>query len=191
LVHERCKETMAKKFKMKRNFFVCILCVLLFSFAGCGNTESVDETGAVEENITQEDSSNDTISEDVSEELLEQEVNAAETEEEITTDIYVGQYNDYEVDEPFLQIQKNDDGTYTIQVGVYRLIQLDCVGNLTEDGIEFTTVEFGDSEISGRITVEEDVATVMFDASSAWNKYSTINEYKYHKTSDVPNIYQY
>lgn len=102
-------------------------------------------------------------------------------------DNYVGEFNAYDTDEPGLEIQRNDDGTYQIQIGIYRLIQLDeCIGESTENGIAFSTKELGDKDISGIITIEDDIATVIFTGSD-WSAYSEINEYKYYKTSDAPN----
>lgn len=105
------------------------------------------------------------------------------------TDVYIGEYNDYDVNEPMLEIQKNDDETYKIQIGIFRLVQLyDCVGYAIEDEIQFSTTEWGDDrEISGTITFESDIATVTF--TSGWSDFSNIAEYRYYKTSDIPNIY--
>lgn len=116
--------------------------------------------------------------------LTESNVNSS-----TNTDIYIGEYNDYAINEPMLEIQKNDDETYKIQIGIFRLIQLyDCVGYATEDGIQFSTTEWGDDrEIRGMITFESDIATVTF--ISGWSDFSNIVEYEYYKTSDIPNIY--
>lgn len=103
-------------------------------------------------------------------------------------DIYVGEYNDYDIPEPNLEIQKNEDGTYTIQVGVFRLAWLeDGKGILTEEGIEFTATAPNGKEMTGTIVMEEDIAVVTFD-KEVWATYSHINEYRYYKISDVPNI---
>ena len=103
-------------------------------------------------------------------------------------DIYVGEYNDYDIPEPNLEIQKNEDGTYTIQVGVFRTAWLeDGKGILTEEGIEFTATAPNGKEMTGTIVMEEDIAVVTFD-KEVWATYSHINEYRYYKISDVPNI---
>lgn len=108
-------------------------------------------------------------------------------------DRYEGAYNSYDVNEPDLQIQKNEGGTYLIQIGIYRLVQLDaCIGRVNEDKIVFSTTEWGeDKEITGTITVDdEDIATVTLEA--AWSDwwFKNINVYKYYKVSDVPDIYE-
>ena len=63
-----------------------------------------------------------------------------------------------------------------------------CVGELTDEGLEFYTTEIGDKDIHGIITLDGDVATVTF-TSSDWRDYSSRDEFKYHKVSDVPDIY--
>ena len=98
-----------------------------------------------------------------------------------TLDPYVGEYNDYDANEPNLKIQKNDDGTYSIQIGIFRLVQMDdCIGYEKDGRIEFSVNdwEWGDNgKISGTITLEEDIATVKF--ITGWNE--GIDEYKYYR----------
>jgi len=108
-------------------------------------------------------------------------------------DQYEGAYNSYDVNEPDLQIQKNEDGTYLIQIGIHRLTFLrECTGILAEDKIVFSTTEWGeDKEITGTIAVDdEDIATVTLEA--AWSDwwFKNINVYKYYKVSDTPDIYE-
>ena len=111
-----------------------------------------------------------------------------ESPERKIKDIYVGEYNDYDVDEPNLQIQKNVDGTYTIQIGIFRLALLnDGIGILTEKGIEFTATAPNGEELTGIIVVEGDIAIVTF-TNEVWATYSSINEYRYYKASEIPNI---
>lgn len=70
--------------------------------------------------------------------------------ESIDEDSYVGEYNSYDTDEPDLEIQKNWDGSYLVQIGMYRLAQLDdCEGKLTEQGLEFSTDEYGKDFTAG------------------------------------------
>ena len=109
--------------------------------------------------------------------------------ESIDEDSYVGEYNSYDTDEPDLEIQKNWDGSYLVQIGMYRLAQLDdCEGKLTEQGLEFSTDEYG-KDFSGIITLEDDIATVTF-TSEGWKEFvEDHNVFKYYKTADEPNIY--
>ena len=93
---------------------------------------------------------------------------------------YEGEYNSFDTDEPNLQIQKNEDGTYNIEIGIYRITTLDCTGKLTESGIEFKD-EIWDAY--GNITFKDDIATVKIE-SPDW--IDDITEYKYRKVSDIP-----
>lgn len=179
---------------MKRKFCVCGLCFLLSLLCiACRNTdfkennvtntavkkgEVVSSSGINQEMIT------DSSSQQESDAILKIE------ESEKESDLYVGEYNSYDINEPNLQISKNDDGTYLIQIGIYRLTQLDsCVGVEVDDRIEFPTIEWGEEqEITGTITVENDIATVKLQADWSDTWFKDICEYKYYKTSDIPNI---
>lgn len=44
--------------------------------------------------------------------------------ESIDEDSYVGEYNSYDTDEPNLEIQKNWDGSYLVQIGMLSLIHI-------------------------------------------------------------------
>lgn len=97
---------------------------------------------------------------------------------------YEGEYNDYDNNEPNLEIRKNDDGTYRIRIGIFRLVSMDdCTGHETENGIVFRVNDWdwGDGEISGIITLNEDIATVTF--TEGW--IDGTNEYQYYRTSDI------
>ncbi len=122
----------------------------------------------------------------IEDETEQQEIHTSELCE---NDIYVGEYNDYDVNEPNLQIQKNEDGTYIVQIGIVRLVNLDDgVGVMTDRGIEFVATAPNGEELTGILTVDEDIATITF-TNEVWEVYSSINEYEYYKTSDTPNIY--
>ena len=64
----------------------------------------------------------------------------------------------------------------------------DGVGRMTEDGLEFTTTGPWDKEVNGIVKLEEDIATVTI-LGQAWIDFSSINEYKFYKTSNIPNIF--
>lgn len=197
---------------MKRRLLICLSCLLLILLVACGTSNSNQDISnqsnvTVNDTVTDDMQSDvvepssepkeDTTSEDekqedvVSDNQSEIEVSPTDPTPNSEADVYVGEYNDYDTDEPRLEIKKNEDDTYKIQIGIFRLIQLDnCVGKLTKNGLEFSTTELGDKDISGIITLEGDIATVKF-TGSGWSEYSSIDEYKYHKTSDTPNIYEY
>lgn len=166
--------------------------------------EDTTEEDTTEEDITEDDvvqSESDTSESNISSEhesfvddsidvtesdSIQSANNASDSENKSVS--YVGEYNDYDYDEPNLQIKKNEDGTYLIQIGIVRLAAMDdCTGYETENGIEFLVNDWdwNNGEISGIITLDGDIATVTFTAG--W--IGDTNEYKYHKTSDIPNIW--
>ena len=97
--------------------------------------------------------------------------------------IYEGEYASHDTDEPMLYIQKNGDGTYSIQIGIYRLIQLDkCVGIDKGERLEFSTVELGENqEITGTIILNGEVATVTLYAPWSDTWFKDVNEFDYYK----------
>lgn len=102
-------------------------------------------------------------------------------------DPYVGEYNDfdYNISEPALEIEKNEDGSYEIEIGIYRVSTFqNCKGTLVDDKIEFSTV-FSDRLIAGIIEFDDDIATVTF-TSKDWAEYSDLDIYSFEKSSDKP-----
>lgn len=174
----------------------CISCLMLGSLAACGNGGSdnhnaavtgADDTAGGDRNEG-EPADNLTDMPESDSALYENGALEPGTDSELQADLYAGEYNDYDVNEPYLEIQKNDDGTYTIQVGIFRLVQMnDGEGRITDKGIEFSATAPDGKVINGIITVEGDIAAVTL-TSPEWSTYSSINEYQYHKTSDIPNI---
>lgn len=111
--------------------------------------------------------------------------------DEAKPDLYEGEYSDYDVNEPALEIKKNNDETYQIQVKIIRLFYLDDgVGKLTEKGLEFEATGPNGNKVNGVIKLEDDIATVTF-LSQEWIDFAGQSEYKFHRTSNVPNIYEY
>ena len=109
---------------------------------------------------------------------------------EVRADIYEyeGEYNSYDVNEPALEIKKNDDGTYQIQIDLFRLWGFnDGAGKITEEGLEFTATGPGGNEVKGVIKLEEDIAAVTIFGQE-WLDFAGLSEYEFYKTSDVPNI---
>lgn len=103
--------------------------------------------------------------------------------------IYIGEYLDYDCNEPNLEIAKGTDGKYIVQIGIFRLTTLDDgVGELTPDGLPFTATDAAGNPISGIITVENEIATVTF-TDSTWDLLENGSIFKYSKSSDIPNIW--
>ena len=113
------------------------------------------------------------------------------TTDEAKPDLYEGEYSDYDVNEPSLEIKKNNDETYQIQIKIYRLFYLDDgVGKVTEKGLEFEATGPNGNKVNGVIRLEEDIATVTF-FSQEWIDFAGLSKYKFYKTSNVPDIYVY
>ena len=109
---------------------------------------------------------------------------------EVRADVYEyeGEYNSYDVNEPALEIKKNDDETYQIQIDLFRLWGFyDDAGKITEEGLEFAATGPGGNEMNGVIKLEEDIAVVTIFGQE-WLDFAGLSEYRFYKTSDVPNI---
>ncbi len=111
--------------------------------------------------------------------------------QDMKEDLFVGEYNSFDMDEPSLEIQKNEDGTYWIQIGIFRLVSLDDgKGIADDDGIMFSATAPNGQILEGTITLEGETAIVTF-TNAEWSTYSSENVYKYYKTSNIPNIYTF
>ena len=109
---------------------------------------------------------------------------------EVGSDVYEyeGEYNSYDVNEPALEIKKNDDETYQIQIDLFRLWGFyDDAGKITEEGLEFAATGPGGNEMNGVIKLEQDIAVVTIFGQE-WLDFAGLSEYRFYKTSDVPNI---
>ncbi len=109
---------------------------------------------------------------------------------EVRADVYKyeGEYNSYDINEPALEIKKNDDETYQIQMDLFRLWGFyDGAGKITEEGLEFTATGPRGNEMNGIIKLDEDIAVVTIFGQE-WLDFAGLSEYKFYKTSDVPNI---
>ncbi len=101
---------------------------------------------------------------------------------------YEGEYNSYDINEPALEIKKNDDETYQIQMDLFRLWDFyDGAGKITEEGLEFASTGPRGNEVNGVIKLEEDIAVVTIFGQE-WLDFAGLSEYKFYKTSDIPNI---
>jgi len=176
---------------MKKRLMM-MLCSVMLLLTGCGKDEAEE---IVEHGLIREDIEISTNVDDVENntEVVEHETpgNTSDAAQNTQTEImYEGTYSDSDINEPMLFIQKNEDGTYAIQIGIYRLIQLDnCIGMDTGDGLEFSTMEWGEGqEITGTVTLEGDVATVILSAPGSDTFFQDVNKYQYHRISDEPEL---
>ena len=115
-----------------------------------------------------------------SEPVALEEREASDNRDSGEADNYVGVYKDYDNDEENLWISKNEDGTYHIEIGIFRLISFDdCTGTLTDKGLEFTT-QRGDETIGGVVTLNGNIATVTF-VDSNLSLVPSGSKYEYHR----------
>ena len=156
-----------------------LLCIATIILSGC--TKQSDE----KKQVVERESAKIEVQET-------KEEKKKETEKEIQTleeSVYIGEYLDYDNNEPNLEIAKGEDGTYIVQIGIFRLTTLeDGVGELTKEGMVFTATDASGDPISGIITVEDQIATVTF-TDSTWGYLENGSTYKYTKSSDVPNVW--
>ena len=109
-----------------------------------------------------------------------EEGEASDNRDSGEADNYVGVYKDYVNDEENLWISKNEDGTYHIEIGIFRLTTFDdCTGTLTDRGLEFMT-QVGDEIVRGTITLSGDIATVTF-VDSNLHVVPAGSKYEYHR----------
>lgn len=180
-------------------FIVCIMSyTLLF---GCENNISTKETvEEIIEKTEQTEVTKEKLEETKEKERTEKTEEKEKTEELKTTgetssgkesmDLYVGEYNDYDNNEPNLEIAEGENGQYIVQIGIFRLTTLeDGIGTMTEEGIEFTATDASGSPIGGVISLDGDIATVTF-TDSTWEYIKNGDQYCYTKSSDTPNLWE-
>lgn len=132
-----------------------------------------DETAAVTDTTTTDDAAATTD-------------DAAATTEEV---VYVGEYTDNDGTDCKLEIAESEEeeGKYIVQLGIYRLVDLDGTGEVTEEGLAFTAIDPADGTIGGVITIDGDKAIVTF-TDSTWEYIANGDSFEYTKTSDTPTI---
>ncbi len=191
---------------MKKIFLLSLVCFVLLSACSTNKDSGYADVtpGQIENtgnnhNLSEESTSD--IRQTSPTEMHEPEQSTAivempETESQAETtqirEIYEGEYTGNTISDPDydgLEIQKNEDGTYAIQVKIPFLTKLyECTGYQSENIILFSTSEWGaDKKVEGSISFDGDSATVAFTAG--WYQTATTeSSYQYHKTSDIPNL---
>ena len=174
MLRRKPKEKKGSKNEMKKTLCMIIgIIAAIAMLAGCAaestTTEDAttpDETAAV----------TDTTTDDA----------AATTTEEV---VYVGEYTDNDGTDCKLEIAESEEeaGKYIVQLGIYRLVDLDGTGEVTEEGLAFTAIDPADGTIGGVITIDGDKATVTF-TDSTWEYIANGDSFEYTKTSDTPTI---
>ena len=160
-----------------KNKFLIMLCVATIVLGGCVKEDNNTSEAFV--------SSDTQIKEEEDIDINIIDENTSVTDEAL----YIGEYLDYDCNEPNLEIAKGSDGKYIVQIGIFRLTTLDDgIGELTPEGLSFTATDAAGNPISGIITVEEQIATVTF-TDSTWALLENGTTYLYTKSSDEPTIW--
>lgn len=168
--------------KMRKIFLCMVFGVIL---TGCGiakpgqNDVVPIESKPIENALQEESKMQETV---VPEETL--------AKKSLDENLYIGEYLDYDNNEPNLEIAKGEDGKYIVQIGIFRLASFDDgVGELTEEGMRFTATDMAGNPISGMITIEGQIATVTF-TDSTWELIENGTCYQYTKSSDEPKLWE-
>ena len=150
---------------MKKKLMMLFLCMMVV-LSACGKSDN--------EKNQEKDNNVD---------VMESNKTTEAVQEDVTEIVYEGEYASYDINEPMLFIQKGEDETYSIQIGIYRLVQLDnCIGVENGDQLDFSTTEWGEEqEITGTITLDGDIATVTLYAPWSDTWFKDVNKYQYYK----------
>ena len=160
-----------------KNRLVIMMCIATIVLSGCvkEDNNTIDTLDSSDTQVKEE--------EDIDSNVMDEDTNVTD---EV---LYIGEYLDYDCNEPNLEIAKGSDGKYIVQIGIFRLTTLDDgVGELTSEGMNFTATDAAGNPISGIITVEDQIATVMF-TDSTWELLENGTAYMYTKSSDEPTIW--
>ena len=195
MLRRKPKEKKGSKNEMKKTLCMIIgIIAAIAMLAGCAaestTTEDAttpDETAAVTDTTT--DDAAATTTDDAAattETTTTDDAAAATTTEEV---VYVGEYTDNDGTDCKLEIAESEEeaGKYIVQLGIYRLVDLDGTGEVTEEGLAFTAIDPADGTIGGVITIDGDKATVTF-TDSTWEYIANGDSFEYTKTSDTPTI---
>ena len=161
-----------------KKLLLTVMMISALALTACGKAEETKKTEATSEmNV---DAKEDLA--DLASGVVEQ-VDSEKEEAQQTNNAYVGEYLDYDNNEPNLFISANGDGTYKLEIGIFRLAVFeDSDAVLTEAGLEFTAEDGAGNPIKGVITLEGNEAVVTF-TESTWSLITNGTVYRYHRPS--------
>ncbi|MBE5954415.1 MAG: hypothetical protein E7257_09770 [Lachnospiraceae bacterium] len=161
-----------------KKLLLTVMMISALALTACGKAEETKKTEATSEmNV---DAKEDLA--DLASGVVEQ-VDSEKEEAQQTNNAYVGEYLDYDNNEPNLFISANGDGTYKLEIGIFRLAVFeDSDAVLTEAGLEFTAEDGAGNPIKGVITLEGNEAVVTF-TESTWSLITNGTAYRYHRPS--------
>ncbi len=159
-----------------KKLFLTMMMISALALTACGKAEETKKTEATEQ-ATQQATTEQQVEEQVDEVTSTQSSTVASQ----TNNAYVGEYLDYENNEPNLFINANGDGTYKVEIGIFRLAvfeDLDAV--ISDAGLEFECEDGAGNPIKGVITLEGNEAVVTF-TDSTWELIPNGTVYRYHR----------
>ncbi len=162
------------------------------ALTACGKAEETKKTEATTEataeTTTEQATTEQATTEQATTEKQEAEGDTVEVETSesntVTSqsnDIYVGEFFDYDYNEPELKINANGDGTYNVHIGIIRLAVFeDAAAIVTDAGLEFIAEDGAGNPIKGVITLEGNDAVVTF-TESTWSLITNGTAYRYYR----------
>ena len=149
------------------------------SVVGMPSEEMKTEEIVTEDVATEEKAVSNTESTDKAIVLATEESIVVESSTDIE-DVYEGTYNDENGDEGLI-IVAQEDGTYRVDISIFRLTYLEGgEGMITDEGLEFVAIDASENPIKGIITLEGDEAVVTF-TNSTWTHIANGDTYRYVK----------
>ena len=163
-------------------YTLCLFCCIGLLFTSCGTHDDVADN--TETALSTEDIYVTSIPE--SETPIPEIVPTASSDKSIEEQ-FIGEYYDCISDEPNLEIKKLEDGTYEVEIGIFRTYHIHpCPAKLVDDKIEFSSTQVEGKTLKGTITLDEYGNGVVRFVSGLWKYLDRDEDYVYYKTSDIP-----
>ncbi|MBQ8317573.1 MAG: hypothetical protein IJX85_04485 [Lachnospiraceae bacterium] len=157
-----------------KKVLLTMMMISSLALAACGKAEETTKTDTTSEmNVDTKEESADLTG------GVTEQVDTETEEAQQTNSAYVGKYLDYDNNDPNLIIEANGDGTYKVEIGVFRLAVFeDDDAILTDAGIEYESEE----GTKGVITLEGNEAVVTV-TESTWDLAPVGTVYRYYRPS--------
>ena len=157
-----------------KKVLLTMMMISSLALTACGKSEETTKTDTTSEmNVDTKEESADLTG------GVTEQVDTETEEAQQTNSAYVGKYLDYDNNDPNLIIEANGDGTYKVEIGVFRLAVFeDDDAILTDAGIEYESEE----GTKGVITLEGNEAVVTV-TESTWDLAPVGTVYRYYRPS--------
>lgn len=157
-----------------KKVLLTVMMISVLALTACGKAEEIKKTETTSEvNVDAKEESADLTG------GVTEQVDVETEEAQQTNNAYVGIFLDYDNNDPNLIIEANGDGTYKVEIGVFRLAVFeDDDAILTDAGIEYESEE----GTKGVITLEGNEAVVTV-TESTWDLAPVGTVYRYYRPS--------